>query len=136
MNQGQFAGRLGRDAVLRATPSGKSVLTFPVGVDVWGGAQQKTLWVNCSLWGPRAEKLSMYLLKGTAVSVAGDIDLRTWEKDDRRGATLDLRVSTVTLLARPATESAPRLAAPRPPAAPTPKQPPESEVFIDDEIDF
>lgn len=98
MNQGQFAGYLGKDAVLRSTPSGHSVLNFSVGVSVGFGDQKKTLWVACALWGERAEKLEQYLTKGQAVSVSGDIDINAYKtRDGEAGAELKLNVQRLTL---------------------------------------
>ncbi len=99
MNHGSFAGYLGKDAELRHTPSGHGVLNFSVGVSTGFGENQKTLLVSCALWGDRAEKLAPYLLKGKAVAVAGDVDLRTYEtRDGRSGAELMLNVQRVTLM--------------------------------------
>ena len=99
MNTGTFAGYLGRDAELRTTQSGHEVLNFSVGVSVGFGDHKKTLWVGCSLWGDRAEKLHPYLSKGTPVSVSGDVDLRTYEtRDGKSGAELMLNVQRVTLM--------------------------------------
>jgi single-strand DNA-binding protein len=98
MNYGHFAGRLGRDAELRATPSGQSVANFVIAVDTGWGDNKKTLWVDCALWGDRAEKLTQYLTKGKAVSVSGDVDLRTYEKKDGSGgASITCNVQRVTL---------------------------------------
>lgn len=99
MNYGHFAGRLGRDADRRATPNGKSVCNFSIGVDVGWGENKKTLWVGCALWGERGEKLAQYLTKGTAVAVAGEIDIRMYEtKDGSTKAELTCNVQKVTLL--------------------------------------
>ena len=99
MNYGHFAGRLGRDAESRATPNGKSVCNFSIGVDTGWGENKKTLWVGCALWGERGEKLAQYLTKGTAVAVAGDIDIRTYQaKDGTTKAELTCNVQKVTLL--------------------------------------
>lgn len=99
MNTGTFAGYLGRDAELRNTPAGHSVLNFSVGVTVGWGDNQKTLWVGCAMWGDRGEKLAPYLLKGKPVCVSGDIDLRTYEtRDGKAGAELTLNVQRVTLM--------------------------------------
>lgn len=101
MNQGNFAGRIGSDAVMSATPTGKSVLKFSVGVDVWGGpAGKRTMWVNCSMWGDRGAKLAPMLVKGTAVAVSGEIELRQYESKGKPGASLDLRCQGLTLLGR------------------------------------
>jgi len=99
MNTGTFAGYLGRDADLRTTQSGHDVLNFSVGVTVGFGDNKKTLWVGCSLWGDRAEKLHPYLKKGQPVSVSGDVDLRTYETQaGKSGAELTLNVQRVTML--------------------------------------
>ena len=99
MNHATFAGYLGRDAELRSTPSGQQVLNFSVAVNVGFGDKKKTLWIGCAIWGERAEKLGKYLVKGTAVAVAGDVDLRTYDtRDGKHGAEITLNVQRVTLL--------------------------------------
>lgn len=101
MNHGSFAGRVGSDAKMHATPSGKSVLKFSVGVDVFGGPEGKrTLWVNCSMWGERGARLAPILVKGTPVAVSGEIELRQWEAKGKHGASLDLKCQGLTLLGR------------------------------------
>lgn len=98
MNQGQFAGHLGKDAELRSLQSGQLVVNFSVAVAVGFGDTKRTLWVSCALWGERAEKLAPYLTKGKAVTVSGDVDLKTYEtRDGRAGAELTLNVQRVTL---------------------------------------
>jgi single-strand DNA-binding protein len=134
MNQGHFAGRVGRDAQLRATPTGKSVVTFPVGVDVYGReAEKATLWVNCSVWGPRGEKLADHLRKGVPVAVCGDITVHAYAKNGQTHAALDLRVTGVTLLGRAEPPSAPM---PTPAATPKPPRARTDREFLDDDIPF
>lgn len=88
-----IAGRLGKDAELRKTGGGDSVLGFSVAVDDGYGQNKSTLWFDCSVWGKRAEALQQYLTKGTAVAVSGDLSKREHE-----GKTyLTVRVSEVTL---------------------------------------
>ncbi len=99
MNTAQFAGRLGRNADLRKgdTPS-KSVCNFSIAVNVGFGEKKRTLWVGCALWGERAEKLAQYLIKGSAVSVSGDVDLRQYDKKDgTAGAEITCNVQRLTL---------------------------------------
>ncbi len=99
MNYGTFAGRLGRGADLRQGDSpSKSVANFSVAVNVGFGEKKRTLWVGCALWGERAEKLAQYLTKGTAVTVSGDVDLRTYDKKDgTSGAEITCNVQRLTL---------------------------------------
>jgi single-strand DNA-binding protein len=65
-------GRLGRDAEVRHTSSGKTVaalsLAFEFGQKGDGGKRQ-TQWIDASLWGQQAEKLAPYLLKGAVLHV-------------------------------------------------------------------
>lgn len=129
MNTATFAGRLGQDAALRSTPKGDMVVGFSVAVDERRGQEKTTLWVECSLWGKRAEALAPYLVKGATVAVSGTVGLRTWEGRNGPGAGLTLRVSEVTLLggARPEQVKRPQqYADPAVPAGPE----------FDDEIPF
>lgn len=98
MNYGHFAGRLGRNADLRQTPDGKPVCNFVLAVDTGYGDRNETLWIDCTLWGERGEKLAPYLEKGKAVTVSGDVGLRTFQKrDGSTGASLTCNVQRVTL---------------------------------------
>lgn len=97
MLQVTAAGRLGKDGELRTTQKGESVLGFSVGTDVGYGDNKKTVWLECSVWGTRAEKLAPYLLKGASVTVTGAADMRFWESNGKSGTSLTCRVSEVTL---------------------------------------
>ena len=94
-----LAGRIGRDAELRQTPTGKSVCGFSVAVDVRRGAEKTTTWVSCTLWEKRAEALAQYLTKGTAVAVSGEMSVREFKrKTGEAGFAIECRVSELTLL--------------------------------------
>lgn len=101
MNNATFAGRIGRDAEVRHTSGGKPVAGFPLAVDEYAGqGEKKTLWVDCSMWGERAEKLAQYLAKGVPVAVSGQVGLRTYESNGQTKASLTLRVAELTLLGK------------------------------------
>jgi len=72
-------GRLGRDAELRSTNSGDKILSFSVGSDIGHGQNKTSIWLDCSIWGVRGEKLAQYLLKGTSVTVIGEFGQRTYQ---------------------------------------------------------
>ena len=94
-----LAGRLGRDAELRSTPSGKSVANFSVAVDVRRGQEKTTQWIDCAIWEKRAEALAPYLKKGTAVAVSGDLSVRQYDKrDGGHGVAVECAVRELTLL--------------------------------------
>lgn len=79
MNFSFFAGRIGNDAVTRQTKGGDSVTSFSIAVDERKGGEKSTLWVDCSIWRERGEKLAPYLTKGTSVTVAGPITPDVYE---------------------------------------------------------
>jgi single-strand DNA-binding protein len=93
-----FTGRLGKDAELRLTSSGTSVLGFTVASDAGWGDKAHTNWIDCSVWGKRADSLAPYLIKGLSVTIVGDADLREWEgKDGKTGKTLSCNVDSVEM---------------------------------------
>lgn len=98
MNQGSFAGNVGKDAVLRATQGGTSVAGFSLAVSTGYGQNKQTLWVSCSLWGKAAEGLAQYITKGTKVAVSGEITLKTWESQSGTKTDLHCDVKQITLL--------------------------------------
>ena len=96
MNVWTFTGRLGADGELRTTQSGEKVLGFRVANDVGFGERKTTQWVDCSIWGRRAEALAPHLTKGKAVVVSGEVTIREYEKrDGTRGAGLSVRVNEI-----------------------------------------
>lgn len=105
MNLLNIAGNVGRDAELRQvnTQNGsQSVLSFPVAVkSSKKGADGKYLstWFDCTLWGKQAEALAQYIKKGSAVAVAGEVELEQYTaKDGSAGAKMKLNAQKVTLL--------------------------------------
>lgn len=96
MNVWTFTGRLGADGELRTTQSGEKVLGFRVANDVGFGDRKTTQWVDCSIWGRRAESLAPHMTKGKAVVISGEVTLREFEKrDGTRGAGLSVRVAEI-----------------------------------------
>ena len=77
-----IAGNVGKDAVLRRTQSGDSVLGFSLAVDNGkdkDGNKRDTTWVDCSVWGKRAESLEQYVTKGTKLTISGRPTVRAHE---------------------------------------------------------
>lgn len=80
--------RIGKDAVTRFTQGGKPVTGFSAAFDNGWGDKKQTVWLDCSLWGERGEKVAPYLLKGSQVVVAGNIGTR--EHDGKTYITLEV----------------------------------------------
>lgn len=82
MNTGFFTGNLGRDAELRHASNGDPVANFPLAVETGTRLTPKTMWIDCSVWGKRAEKLAPYLTKGKKVAVLGRVSQDHYTKRD------------------------------------------------------
>ncbi len=69
--------------------------------------QGRTTWINCQVWGKRADTAMQYLRKGSAITVAGRGKVRTYEKKDgSQGQILELSVDQFTLPPRAAAQPA------------------------------
>jgi len=100
MNVFTFSGRLGRDAEVRYTPSGTAICSFAVANDTGYGDNKRTQWIDCTLFGKRAEGgLPQRLTKGAHVVVSGEVTLNTYAKrDGSQGVSLQVRVNDVDLI--------------------------------------
>ena len=83
MNLFTFTGNLGKDAEIKTTQSGTSVMNFSVAVKSGYGDNAKTNWINCAMFVKRTEgQLINYLKKGTQVAISGEYELKEWTGQD------------------------------------------------------
>jgi single-strand DNA-binding protein len=102
MNVLNAIGNVSRDAELRFTPGGDAIASFNFALNSGYGDKQITTWLNCTVWGKRAETLAPMLLKGTKIGITGELTNRPYTaKDGTEKYSLDVRVSDVTLLGKP-----------------------------------
>ena len=94
MNNFNFTGNLGKDCQIRDAGQTK-VCNFGVAVKSGYGDRAQTLWIDCALFGKRAEGgLAQYLVKGQTVAVSGEIGTR-----EHNGKTyITCNVNDVTLV--------------------------------------
>ncbi len=104
-----FTGAIGRDAEVRSTPNGQTVLSFTVANNIGFGDRQKTLWVRVTLWGKRAEgSLQNYLKKGQQVFVSGELSQNEYQAQDGTTKTsLELNANIIDLLGKRNEQNAP-----------------------------
>lgn len=94
-------GHLGHDA-LKKVINGKTMLSFSVAQNeqfknLQGVVQERTTWINCSVWG--RDSLAPYLRKGTLVYVEGRPAFRGYAgKMGEALAGVNLRVGDLALL--------------------------------------
>ena len=105
INKVMITGNLTRDPELRATPAGTQVLHFGIAVNDRAKNQQTGEWedrpnfVDCVVFGNRAEPLSRFLAKGSKVAVEGRLRYSAWEdKEGNRRSKLEVVVDEIDLM--------------------------------------
>ncbi|MDE0855609.1 MAG: single-stranded DNA-binding protein [Nevskia sp.] len=54
-------------------------------------------WLNCNLWGKRAEQAAPLLTKGARVYAIGDLELETWEDEGTERSAFRLNLDQVLI---------------------------------------
>ena len=104
INRVVISGNLTRDPELRSTTSGTQVLSFGVAVNDRRRNQQTGEWedypnfVDCTMFGARAEAISRYLSKGAKVAIEGKLRYSSWERDGQRRSKLEVIVDEIEFL--------------------------------------
>ena len=87
-------GNLGKDPEIKKV-NDTQVASFSLAART---GKDETTWIDCAVWGKRAETVVNYLHKGDKITVAGNGKVRVYQKKDgTEGRSLDLRVSDFTL---------------------------------------
>jgi single-strand DNA-binding protein len=85
-----IAGNVGNVKDIREA-GGEKVLNFSIAVDQGkdkSGDKREPLWVDCALWGKRAESLAPYISKGSKLAVSGRPTVRAHEGKAYLGCTV------------------------------------------------
>lgn len=121
INRVNITGNLTRDPELRSTAGGTQMLAFGVAVNDRRKNQQTGEWedvpnfVDCIVFGSRAEAVSRFISKGSKVAIEGKLRYSSWEtKDGNRRSKLEVIVDEIDFMSRasgqqvtsPAAESA------------------------------
>lgn len=106
INRVCISGNLTRDPETRSTAGGTSVMGFGVAVNERRKNAQTGEWedypnfVDCTLFGRRAEALERYLSKGSKVAIEGKLRWSQWERDGQRRSKLEVVVDEIELMSR------------------------------------
>jgi len=87
------AGNAGKDAEYKTTQGGTELCAFSVAGTVGYGDNKQTLWFDVTKWGKGAEGLSRCILRGTKVTVSGELSER--EHDGKK--YLQIRADHIAL---------------------------------------
>ena len=129
INRVNISGNLTRDAELRQTQGGMAILSMGVAVNDRRKNQQTGEWedvpnfIDCTMFGSRAEKLAQYLAKGTKVAIEGKLRWSQWEKDGAKRSKLEVIVDEIEFMsARGSDGQRDRQSAPQQPRMAYPQQ--------------
>lgn len=104
INAVNISGNLTRDSELRRTEGGTAILGFGVAVNDRRKNQQTGEWedypnfVDCTMFGTRAEKLAGMLAKGTKVCILGKLRYMSWERDGQKRSKIEVIVDDIELM--------------------------------------
>lgn len=103
LNTCTISGNLGKAAELRYTNSQLAVVSFSVAVNerrkqADGSYQDEVNWLDCTMFGKRAEALQPYLAKGTKLSLTGHLYKSTYERDGKQYSRVEIIVDEVELM--------------------------------------
>ena len=99
INRVTIQGNLTRDGELKKLPDGTSVLNFGIAINEHRKDKKTGEWVevpvfvDCAIFGSRADGLAPYLTKGRRVTVDGRLRYHSWMKDDEKRSTLTVVVT-------------------------------------------
>ena len=102
INHVTISGNLTRSPELRKTASGYGVLNFTVAVnertkDVNGDYADRANYIDCVIFGKRADALEGKMYKGQQVSIEGRLHYSSWEQDGKRRSKLEVYVNEIVL---------------------------------------
>ena len=101
-----ISGNLTREPEIRATASGTQVLSFGVAVNDRRKNNQTGEWedypnfVDCTMFGTRAEAVGRFLRKGCKVAIEGKLRYSSWERDGQRRSKLEVIVDEIEFMSQ------------------------------------
>lgn len=122
INRVVVSGNLTRDPELRATPGGTQVLGFGIAVNDSRRNRQTGEWedyhnfIDCTMFGNRAEALSRILRKGMKVAIEGKLRYSSWEDKNGGGRRSKVEIipdEVVLMSQNPNGQQAPQQYAPQ-----------------------
>nr|DAH04543.1 MAG TPA: Single strand binding protein [Caudoviricetes sp.] len=105
-NNVSIIGNLTRDPELRNTQGGTAVLSFGIAVNDRRKNQQTGEWedypnfIDCTMFGARAQSVSRFLSKGSKVAIEGKLHWSQWERDGQKRSKIEVFVDEIEFMSR------------------------------------
>lgn len=106
INRVAISGNLTRDPELRSTQSGMSILSFCVAVNDRRKNPKSGEWedcpnyIDCTMFGKRAESVSNLISKGSKVAIEGKLRWSQWERDGQKRSKIEVIVDEIEFMSR------------------------------------
>ena len=106
INRVNISGNITREPDLRHTAGGTAVLGFGIAVNDRRRNPQTGDWedypnfIDCTMFGARAEAVSRYLQKGSKVAIEGKLRYSSWERDGQRRSKLEVIVDEIEFMSK------------------------------------
>ncbi len=116
INKVMLTGNLTRDPDLRSTAGGMPVLGFGIAVNErhknnsTGEWEDHPNFIDCTMFGARAQSISRFLSKGSKVAIEGKLRWSQWERDGQKRSKIEVIVDEIEFMSRnnqPESEEAP-----------------------------
>ena len=137
-NKTILLGNLTRDPEMSYLPNNTPIVKIGLAVnhkykDSSGNQQEKVCFIDCKMFGKRAESLNQYVRKGDPLLVEGRLELEQWQ--DREGGNRSkhtILIETFTFMGDRSAKQAQR----QQPAQPVPQPSYDEPMPSDEEIPF
>lgn len=106
INRVAISGNLTRDPELRQTAGGMAILGFGVAVNDRRKNQQTGEWedypnfIDCTMFGTRAQSVSRFLSKGSKVAIEGKLRWSQWERDGQKRSKIEVIIDEIEFMSR------------------------------------
>ena len=103
INRVLLTGNLTRDPEVRTTQSGMPVMSFGIAVNDrrknsrTGEWEDHANFVDCVMFGDRAQRIAQYLGKGRHVGLEGKLRYSQWERDGQKRSKIEVIVDDLDL---------------------------------------
>ena len=112
INRVTITGNLTRDPELRSTAGGMAVLKLGVAVNdrtknaSSGEWEDRPNYIDCVMFGARAESVTAFLAKGSKVAIEGKLRWSQWEKEGEKRSKIEVVVDEIEFLSGRETQKA------------------------------
>ena len=107
INRVSISGNMTRDPELKRTQAGMAIMSFGIAVNDRRRNAQTGEWedyanfVDCTMFGERAEKISGYLEKGMKLAIDGKLRYSSWQANDgTKRSKLEVVVEDIEFMSR------------------------------------